>query len=144
MDVTRLLRVLMTILLVATFILVTVATYKENLKVEAMVKLSDSASSIATRLTVQDLAWTDAREPHPYVLDPDRLNDLNYRYAVGGDNFGFQVRISYWDGGSDENLGPYGPKVPEDKMTDTLTLPVTLRKNCRMFPARLTVVVWHE
>lgn len=59
MQISRILRVLITILLVVTFIIVTLAAYQRDQEIEAMVKLSDSTSSIATRLSVQDLAWVD-------------------------------------------------------------------------------------
>ncbi len=140
MEITRILRVLVTILLVVTFILVTVSAYMESREIGAMVRLSDATSSIVTRLATDDLAWTDDEGiQHSYVLDADLLEDLESERSLGGDNFAFQVSIFSQFG----NFENFGLEPPEGRMTCSLVVPASLRHVGRVTPARLEVVAWY-
>ena len=144
MEITRILRVLATILLVLTFILVTVSAYARSLEIGAMVRLSDATSSIITRLATNDLAWVDEEGArHCYVLDTNLLESLQFERSIGGDNFMLQVTISYCAGGSEVTFGPVGSEPPEDRMTCSLVVPVALWHSGRSIPAQLGVVVWY-
>lgn len=144
MEITRILRVLMTILLVVIFILVTVSAYRESREIGAMVRLSDATSSIITRLATDDLAWIDDEGiQHGYVLDADLLENLEFERSLGGDNFAFQVSISYQAEGSENTFGPRGFEPPEGRMTCSLIVPAALRHVGGVLPARLEVVAWY-
>lgn len=144
MEISRILRVLITILLAVTFIVVTLAAYQRDNEIERMVKLSDSTSSIATRLSVQDLAWIDEDdERHPYILDNNSLTNLEFTRILGGDNFAFRIRIFYLTSGVEDNLGPYGLEPPSDRMTGSLTMPASLYWKGSITPAKLRVIVWY-
>jgi hypothetical protein len=140
MEITRILRVLVTILLVVTFILVTVSAYTESREIGAMVRLSDATSSIVTRLATDDLAWTDDESiPHSYVLDADLLDNLESKRSLGGDNFAFQVSIF----SQVKNFENFGLEPPEGRMTCSLVVPAALRHLGGVLPARLEVVAWY-
>lgn len=140
MEITRILRVLVTILLVVTFILVTVSAYTESRKIGAMVRLSDATSSIVTRLATDGLAWTDDESiPHSYVLDADLLDNLEYKRSLGGDNFALQVSIF----SQVENFENFGLEPSEGRMTCSLVVPAALRYLGGVLPARLEVVAWY-
>ncbi|KXB09237.1 hypothetical protein AKJ46_00710 [candidate division MSBL1 archaeon SCGC-AAA833K04] len=144
MEISRILRVLITILLAVTFIVVTLAAYQRDHEIERMVELSDSTSSIATRLSVQDLAWVDEDgEKHPYVLDNGSLTNLEFTRILGGDNFAFRVQIFYMASSVEDNLGPYGLEPPSDRMTGSLTMPTSLYWKGSITPAKLSVTVWY-
>lgn len=145
MEISRIVRVLLTLILVVTFILITVAAYRQSENIASMTALSDSTSSIVTVLASQDLAWTDEKEIlHPYVLDAKKLENLRFNKLLGGDNFAFQTTIIYSSGKSIENIGPYGHNLPEEKMTSSLSVPVSLRKNNSTIPAKIKVVTWYD
>lgn len=143
MDVTRLLRVLITLLLVMTFILVIVSVYRHDMELREMVNLSDLTSSTVTRLAVQDLAWDAGGGPSVYVLDSDKLDDLSYQSTLWGFNLEFQVEISYQEGGVEQVLSPHGFSPPDDRMTCALNVPVALQRSGRAVPAILKVIAWY-
>lgn len=140
MEITRILRVLVTILLVVTFILVTVSAYTESREIGAMVRLSDATSSIVTYLATDDLAWTDDEDiQHSYVLDPDLLENLESKRSLGGDNFAFQASIFSQIG----NFENFGLEPPEGRMSCSLVVPAALRHLGKILPARLEVIAWY-
>ena len=144
MDMTRLLRVLITLLLVMTFILVIVSVYRHDMELRAMVNLSDLTSNAVTRLAVQDLAWDAGGEkPTAYVLDSGKLDNLSYRSTLWGFNLEFQVGVSYQEGGVEQVLGPHGFSPPDDRMTCALNVPVALQRSGRAVPAILKVIAWY-
>ncbi|KXB08877.1 hypothetical protein AKJ55_00320 [candidate division MSBL1 archaeon SCGC-AAA382M17] len=144
MEISRIVRVLLTLIMVVTFIIITVAAYQQTQTVASMTTLSDSTSSIVTALASQDLAWSDETKTlHPYVLEASKLENLRFSRLLGGDNLVFQATIIYNPGNKIENIGPYGPDLPEDKMTSSLSVPVSLRKNNSTLPAKLKVVSWY-
>ncbi len=143
MDITRILRVLLTIILVVSFIGVTIVAYRQNQDVKAMAYLSDATTSIATKLTSEKLAWNDEEDVlHPFVLDSDKLDNLNYAMIVAGENFVFQVQIIYLKNGSEEVIENFGKSVPSDETTCALSLPATLYRRGLIVPAKLKVISW--
>jgi len=121
-----------------------VSAYQQYRSSSEMALLSDSASSIATHLALDELVYIDVSgTPHPYVIDAAKPQSLgNFRRTVGGDNFEFQVSVLYMH----ENecvLGPYGPTLPEEEMNCTLIFAATLFDNNRYLPAKIKVMAWH-
>jgi hypothetical protein len=126
-----------------------VSAYQQYRSSSEMALLSDSTSSIATHLALDEheLAYVDLATDtsHPYVIDEAKLLPLknqpenHFRQAVGGENFEFQVSVSYM--GENEPLGPYGPS-PENKMNCTIIFATTLFENGRYLPAKIKVMAW--
>lgn len=143
MEVSRLLRVLITILLVVSFFIIVFSSYNRDRQVEAMSELSDATSSIATRLATQDLARVDAGGTiHPYEVNADLLDNLSFEQVLGGDNFEYQVSISYLAGGATENTDD-GSEPLENQTRSALSLPVGLYKEGSVLPAKLKVIAWY-
>lgn len=141
MNLTKILRTLITCLFVITFVLLVASAYQRNRAITELAALSDSTSSILTRLAVEELAHADG-EVHPYVVSPPKLEGLgDFELEVGAENFAFRVSVSY--GGLGElRLGPYGPTPPEGRTTCAISAAVALLENGRLLPARLEVVAW--
>ena len=119
-----------------------VSAYRQYRYSSEMALLSDSTSSIATHLALNELVYTDATGTlRPYVIDPAKLPSLaNFKRTVGGENFEFQVSVLYM--GENEPLGPYGPALPEEEMNCTLILSATIFENDRYLPAKIKVIAW--
>lgn len=143
MEVSRILRVLITLILVITFIISTLAAYRQNREINAMTTLSDSTSSIVTSLATQDLAWTDAAgDSHPYIINKNKLQNLDYTKTLAGENLTYQTKVVYQQDNTKEIIGPYGPSPPEDRMISTVSAPITLVEGRK--PAKLEVVAWYS
>lgn len=143
MEISRILRVLITLILVVTFIVLTVSAYRRNQEVNSMTVLSDATSSIATKLTTKDLVWVDEEGVrHPHLLDPAKLENADKSHRLAGENFTFRTSIVYFEDNSEREIGPYGDNLPEDRMRCSLSVPVALRKP-NPIPAKLKVVVWY-
>lgn len=144
MEISRILRVLITLIFVVTFIAITVSAYRRNEEIESMTLLSDVTSSLTTRFATRDLIWTDERgTDHPYVLDPMKFDNLNGSRLLAGENYAFRTFLTYLEDNSKRELGPYGGSPPEDRMTCSLSLPMTVYKDGKMLPAKLRVIVWY-
>ena len=143
MDLTKILRTLITCLFVITFVLLVASAYQRNRAIAELAVLSDSTSSILTRLAVEELAHADGSGVHPYVVNPLKLQALeDFELEIGGENFGFQVSVSYSELG-ELTLGPYGPMPPEGRTTCAISAAVALLDNGHLVPAKLKVVAWH-
>lgn len=142
MTLTQILKTLVTCILVISFLLVTVSAYRHHHSISALAELSDATSAIVTRLSVEELAHVDNDgKLHMYALDPAKLEGLPTRWEIGGENFDFQVTVSY--GGGDEHvLGPYGSIPPEGKERCSLAVACALCENNRFLPAKLSVIAW--
>lgn len=144
MEVSRILRVMITLILVVSFIAITVAAYRRNQEVNSMTTLADATSSIAARLAFRDLALMDERGiQYPYILDGSKLENLDKSRSLAGENFRFRVSISYLRNGSERGIGPYGEEPPKRRMTCSLSVPVALQRSGTRVPAKLEVVAWY-
>lgn len=142
MEVSRILRVLITLLLVVTFIIVTIAAYRQNSEINSMTTLSDSTSSIMTRLVTQDLVWIDDEgNRHEYIIDLDKTDNLSYKRNLAGEEFEFQIRVTYLQDNSEHTEGPFGPEPPNNQMTCSLTAPITVLEDRK--PSKLRVIAWY-
>lgn len=144
MEISRILRVLITIIIVAALFVIVIASYRHEQMVNSMIELSDASSSIVTRLSTDRLAWTDAKgNQHQYVLDEEKFDNLSYIWTLGGEDYASQVSIAYGEGLENE-IGPYGSGPPQDRMTSALRVPVALKRGGKKVPAQLRVIVWRS
>ncbi len=142
MEISRILRVLITLIFVVTFITLTIGAYRQDSEINSMATLSDATTSIANNLASQGLVWVDDENvSHPLILDSDKLEDIRFGRVIAGENFAFRASISYWRDNSEREIGPYGKDPPEDEMTCSFSLPVALHKDS-IPPAKLKVVAW--
>lgn len=142
MEISRILRVLITLLLLVSFIAMTVAAYRQNREINKMTTLSDATSSIMTSLATQEMVWVDGNgDTHPYILDSEKLKNLNYSKVLGGENFAFQATITYLQDNNVEEIGPYGENPPENRLICSLSASVTLYEGRK--PVKLKVVSWY-
>ena len=142
MDLTKILRTLITCLFVITFVLLVASAYQRNRAIAELAVLSDSTSSILTHLAVEELAHVDSGGRYPYVISALKLEELtDFEREIGGENFEFQVLVSHCTF-SELTLGPYGPMPPEGRTTCAISAAVTLLENGRLVPAKLKVVAW--
>jgi hypothetical protein len=141
MTLTQILKTLVTCILVISFLLVTVSAYQQHRAISGLAELSDATSAIATRLSVEELAYVDNNgKLYMYVIDPLKLEGLSTRLEFGGENFDFQVSVKYE--GGERVLGPYGSTPPDDRTIGSLALPCVLYENARFHPAKLSLTVW--
>ncbi len=142
MSISRLFRILATIVLVISLVFIVASEYKHNRKVERMVELTDAASSIAVHLTTDKLARRDTRGRQlEYIVDPDLLNDQDYLFNLAGENYASRVYLSHGDN-LENVLGPYGFDRPKGRMANAFACPVVMEFKNRRVPARLRVIVW--
>jgi hypothetical protein len=142
MTLTQILKTLITCILVISFLLVTVSAYQQHRAISALAELSDATSAIVTRLSVEELAYVDNDgKLHMYTIDPAKLEDLSTRWEIGGENFEFQVTVSYRVG-RERIFGPYGSTPPEGKARCSFTVANALYENGRFLPAKLNVIAW--
>ncbi len=142
MTLTQIMKTLITCILVISFLHETVSAYQQHRAISALAELSDATSAIATRLSVEELAYVDNDETlHMYTIDPAKLEGLSTRREFGGENFDFQVSVRYEVGG-ERVLGPYGLMPPEGKARGSLAVACVLNENDRFLPAKLEVIAW--
>lgn len=144
MEVSRILRVLITLVFLVTFITLTVAAYRQNERINSMTTLTEATSSIANKLVSQDLTWVNGQGvSQPPILDSEKLKNLEYNRLIAGENFAFQASIVYRNGDSEEEIGPEGKDPPENRMICSVSLPVALHESSTL-PAKLEVKVWYS
>lgn len=142
MTLTQILKTLATCILVISFLLVTVSAYQQHRTISALAELTDVASAIVTRLSVEELAYVDNDEKlHMYSIDPEKLENSSTCWEIGGENFDFWVSLSY-EAGVEHVLGPYGSAPPDDRARCSLAVACALYENGRFLPAKLSVVAW--
>ncbi|TKJ26188.1 MAG: hypothetical protein CEE41_02830 [Hadesarchaea archaeon B3_Hades] len=142
MTLTQILKTLVTIILVISFLLVTVSAYQQHRRISALAELSDATTAIVTRLSVEELAYVDNDgNLHMYTIDPAKLEGLSTRREFGGENFDFQVSVRY-EAGGERVLGPFGSTPPEDRTRGSLAVPCVIYENAHFLPAKLSVMAW--
>jgi len=141
-TLTQILKTLVTIILVISFLLVTVSAYQQHRRISALAELSDATTAIVTRLSVEELAYVDNDgNLHMYTIDPAKLEGLSTRREFGGENFDFQVSVRY-EAGGERVLGPFGSTPPEDRTRGSLAVPCVIYENAHFLPAKLSVMAW--
>lgn len=143
MTLTQIFKTLITCILVISFLMITVSAYQQHRTISALAELTDATSAIITRLSVEELAFVDNdRKLHMYSIDPAKLENCSTHWEIGGENFDFQVFVSYGVGG-EHVLGPYGSALHDDRARCSLAVACALYENGRFLPAKLSVIVWH-
>jgi len=103
--------------------------------------LIDATSSITNDIVLNSLAHEEGFRTREYIIDFGKVPSLDFRRELGGDNYQFQIKLSYKPE-AEIVLGPYGPSTPDDRPVSALSVPVTLYENGRLTYARLEVKVW--
>ena len=138
MDLVRIFKSIVVALLLVVFLSLLVSAYANYRVAISTAQLADACSSIANHLALDDLAHVSGKKPAEYVVDPTRLEELPPVLELGGDNYGFSVRISTASG---LLAGPTS-EPPEGSPVATITLPVAVFDNWRRVPGLLEVRVW--
>ena len=139
MTLTQILKMLVACILVITFILVSASAYRRHRTISSLAKLTDATSSIVTQLAVDQLAHVDETgKKYSYALDMVRLENLKFESEIGGENFEFQISISYQ--GSENRR--FGPEPPENSTNCSLIVACSLWSNNRFQLAKLCVIAW--
>lgn len=142
MTLTQILKTLVTIILVISFLLVTVSAYQQHRRISALAELSDATTAIVTRLSVEELAYVDNDgNLHMYTIDPAKLESLSTRREFGGENFDFQVSVMY-EARGERVLGPFGSTPPEDGTRGSFAVSCVIYENAHFLPAKLSVMAW--
>lgn len=143
MTLTQILKTLVTCILVISFVLLTISAYQRHRTISALAELSDTTSAIATRLTVDELAYVDSDgNLHMYTIDPAKLDNIpTFTLEIGGDNFGYQISVSYL-GEGEGTFGPYGLTPPKGRTRCSLAVGCALYQNNRFLPAKMSVIAW--
>lgn len=143
MEISRIFRILITLIFVIAFILVTVAAYRKEERMNSMSTLSDVSTSLAVDLASRDLAWVDSRGiRHITIIDPAKLPKVDKEREILEKTFRFQISLLCLENSEERKIGPYGENRPE-KMRCTYSLPVSIYLNNEITPAKLKVIVWY-
>ncbi len=128
-------------MLVVVFIALLVSAYSQNQTMLATAGLVDTASTITNDLVLNKLAHLEGTRTREYILDVGNISSLSFAEEIGGDNFSYQVKLSYRPG-AEVVLGPYGPAPPQGRPVSVISVPVTLYENGRLTYAKMEVKVW--
>jgi|GEM_PF-3001275 len=142
MEISRILRVLITLIFVVTFIVSTMAAYRQNRDVQEMTTLSDATTSIASDLSTRTLAKRGAENnPVEHMIDSDKLENskIDFRRDLAGRTFEYKIRIERFSGG---HSAYYENSPPTDVMTSSISVPVTISEGRE--PAKLEVEAWYS
>lgn len=123
------------------FIALLVSAYSQYQLMLSTAGLVDTASSITNDLVLNSLVYEEGFRPREYVVDIGKISSLDFWREVGGDNFQFQLKLSY-NPEAEIMLGPYGPSPPSDRPISALSVPVTIYENGRLAYAKLELKVW--
>jgi hypothetical protein len=137
-DVVRVLRSVLIAFLVVAFLMLLVSAYSHYRAGVSAAKLVDACSGIANRLVLEHLAHRTGGGRTEYAVDPSMLERLDGRATLGGENYGFWVRIGTMRGWH----ASLDVAVPEDRPVAALSLPVAVFDNARLVPGILEVRVW--
>ena len=142
MDVSSIVKSVFILLSVVAFFLLVTSAYRYYQQGAKIAALGDAASSIATELALDELAFEDQAGVHAYVVDQATFTTVrNFTRSLGGENYRFYFEVGYRDG-SEIVLGPFGGKPPAGIVKVSLVLPVAVFENFRLLEGRLKVVVW--
>ncbi len=142
MDISRIFKSIFCVFLIVTFMLMIVSAYNQYRISAELAALGDAASSVTTKLALDELVFEDQAGKHAYVVDPAKLGKLeNFTYSIAGDNYSFNVELSYRSG-SEVMPGPYGGTPPAGVTTVSLVIPTVVYENARLLEGKLKVLVW--
>ncbi|MFH1821020.1 MAG: hypothetical protein ABH852_01045 [Methanobacteriota archaeon] len=123
------------------FIALLVSAYSQYQSMLSTAGLVDTTSTITNDLVLNSLALEEGSRTREYVVDSDEISSLDFMREVGGDNFEFQIKITY-NQETEVVLGPYGPSPPDGRPVSALSVPVTIYENGRLTYAKMEVKVW--
>ena len=137
----RIFKSVLAALLIVIFIALLVSAYNQYSFTLSTAGLVDATTSITNHLVLDSLAHESGGNVQEYVIDPGKIPSLEFRQEIGGENFEFQLTLSY-NPGEEQVLGPYGPTPPEGKTVATFLAPIVIYENNRLEFAKLEVKVW--
>ncbi len=141
MDVVRIFKTAAAFLLVAVFLLLLVSAYSRHREISSACSLIEASSSIANHLALEELRPPSGGRSH--VVNPARVGELPCRISIGGENFAYRLRLTFWRG-IEEVTVTCGPEPPANAQTSSISLPVAVFDNFRMEAGLMEVVVWRE
>ena len=127
-------------LLIIIFIALLISAYNQYSLTLSTAGLVDATTSITNHLVLYSLVHESGGNVQEYVIDPGKIPSLGFREEIGGENFEFQLTLSYSGG---RVLGPLGPMSPEERAVCAFSTPVVAYENNRLEFAKLEVKVWH-
>lgn len=142
MEISRILRVLIILMFVVTFIASTMAAYRQNRQVQEMTTLSDATTSIASDLSTRTLVKRGAENnPVEYMLDKDKLDNekIDFKRKLTGQTFEYKIKLEHFSGGQDAY---FDNSPPGSVMKSSISVPVTVAEGRE--PAKLEVVAWYS
>lgn len=141
MDVVRIFKAIVSMLLVVTFIFLLLSAYSIYSYNLSTAGLADAASTIANHLVLRELAFERAGVTVEYAVDPAKLQSLGFKQTIGRENFSYNIFLKY-DLRDEKALGPYGPAPPTAGPTASIVLPVAVGENYLFKPGKVEVKVW--
>ncbi|MFN4133624.1 MAG: hypothetical protein ACK4GQ_04570, partial [Candidatus Hadarchaeales archaeon] len=137
----RIFKAIISMLLIVVFVALLLSSYSNYRSNLSTAGLIDAASTIANHLVVRELALETSGQRVDYAVDPAKLSSLEFRQAIGEENFSFNLLLKF-DPRDEKILGPYGPEMPAARPTASLILPITVYENYSFKPGKLEVKVW--
>ncbi len=142
MEISRILRVLIILIFVVTFIASTLAAYRQNRRVQEMTTLSDATTSIASDLSTRVLVKRGAENnPVEYMLDRNKLDNekIDFERELAGQTFEYKIRLEHFSGGQ---IAYFDNSPPGNAMKSSISVPVTMAEGRE--PAKLEVIAWYS
>ena len=128
-------------LLIVLFVFVVASAYRQYSLSTELATLSDGATSIATQLALDSLAFEDEAGKHPYVIDFKKFEEMeNSTRLIGDRTYEFQARLCFQR--AEDNEFRFGGAPPEDRTRAALVLPIAVYEGGRLTHARLEVIAW--
>lgn len=128
-------------MLVVVFVALLVSAYSQYQAMLSTAGLVDAASTVTNDLVLNKMVHEEGLRTREYVLDLEKIASIDFSEEIGGDNFSFQIKLSY-NPEAEVVLGPYGPSPPDGRPVGVISIPVTLYENGRLALAKMEVKIW--
>lgn len=143
MDIIRIFKVALSLFLVIIFLFLLISAYHHHEGVLETSSLIDASSTIANGLIADNLVYIQGTRKRCYVIDPARIRGLSWDIPLGGENFQFNITLTYWRSGQKIEMEA-GPQKPDGRQISVVSLPVAVFDNFRLEVGSLEVRVWRK
>lgn len=143
MDIVRIFKIALSFFLVIIFLFLLISAYRHHETILEASTLIDASSAIANNLTTDNLAYIQGMRKRCYVIDPTRLQGLNWNVSLGGENFQFNIKLAYWRSGQKIEIEA-GPQEPDGQQISAISIPVAVFDNFRFEAGSLEVRTWRK